>query len=302
MGTRYDLIIIGAGPAGITAAIYAARKGMNFMIIAREVGGQVMKNAFVDNYTGYQEITGAELTSKFEEHLKEFNFTLKNEEVLEVASDDGAFLVETKKEKFESRTLIIATGAVPRLLNIRGESEFANKGVTYCATCDGPLFRGKDVAVIGGGNSAFEAVIQLISIANKIYMIDVAANLSGDQILLDKIKSSPKVEIFNSTEVVAITGDRFVEKIELNQDGAKILKKVQGVFINIGYIPQTSLVKDLVKLNPGDEIITGKNKQTSVTAIFAAGDCTDIAYKQIITAAGEGAIAALSAFNHLIKS
>ena len=301
MGIRYDLIIIGAGPAGITAAIYAARKGMNFMIIAWETGGQVVKNAIVDNYTGYQEITGAELTSKFEEHLKEFNFIFKNEEVLKIASNDGIFLVETKSEKFECRTLIIATGAVPRSLNVRGESDFANRGVTYCATCDGPLFRKKDVAVIGGGNSAFETVIQMIGIANKIYMIDTAANLSGDQILLDKIKSSPKVEIFNDTGVVAITGSKFVEKIELSQQGVKIIKKGQGVFVNIGYIPQTSLMKGLARLNPGGEIITDKNKRTSVAGIFAAGDCTDIAYKQIIIAAGEGAVASLGAFNYLSK-
>jgi len=301
MGTRYDLIIIGAGPAGITAAIYAARKGMRFMIIAREVGGQLINNSIVDNYTGYQEISGAELISKFEEHLKEFNFTFNNK-VSKIISNNGIFSVESNGEKFESRTLIISTGAVPRQLNVKGEKEYLNKGVTYCATCDGPLFRGKDIAVAGGGNSALETVIQMASIAEKIYIIDIAAELLGDPILLDKIRSNPKIEIFSSAEIIEISGSRFVEKLELRQQGEKKFIDIQGVFINIGYMPQNSLVKGLVKLNSKNEIITDKNKHTSTAGIFAAGDCTDSTYKQIITSAGEGAIAALSAFKYLAKS
>ena len=295
----YELIIIGAGPAGITAAIYAARKGMNFLVITQIIGGQLMNNAFIDNYTGYQEISGGELVSKFEEHLKEFKFDLETDEVINTSIKNDIIHIRTKSRNFKSKTLIIATGASPKKLNVEGEEEFRNRGVTYCATCDGPLFLNKDVAIIGGGNSAFETAIQLKEIVNKIYMIDIAEDLIGDKILIDKVRTRPKVEIFSSSNLIAIKGKKFVEKIEFEQKGKKKTKNVQGVFIEIGYIPQTSIFKELVDLNPMGEIITDRFKKTSGSGVFAAGDCTNIPFKQIITSAGDGAIAALSAFQFL---
>ena len=298
----YELIIIGAGPAGVTAAIYAARKGMNFLVITEVIGGQLMKNAFIENYTGYQEITGAELVSKFEEHLKEFKFDIETDKVINISMKNDIFQVKTKSERFKSKTLILATGASPKLLNVKGEEEFRNRGVTYCATCDGPLFFKKDVAIIGGGNSAFETAIQMMDIANKIYMIDIAEELVGDKILIDKVRSHNKVEFFSNSILTAIKGDKFVEKIEFEQKGQRKTKNVQGVFIEIGYIPQTSIFKDMVELNPVGEIITDRFKQTDMPGVFAAGDCTNIPFKQIITSAGDGAIAALSAFQFLSKT
>ncbi len=297
----YELIIIGAGPAGITAAIYAARKRLNFLVITRVIGGQLMNNAFIENYTGYQEISGAELVSKFEEHLKEFKFDLEMDEVINISIKNDIFQVRTKSNVFKSKTLIIAAGTSPRKLNVKGEEEFLNRGVTYCATCDGPLFLEKDVAIIGGGNSAFETAIQLMAIANKIYMIDIAEDLIGDKILIDKVRAHAKVEIFSSSSLKAIKGDKFVEKIEFEQKGQIKIKNVQGVFIEIGYIPQTSIFKDLVELNVKDEIITDRFKKTSRPGVFAAGDCTDTPFKQIIISGGEGAVAALSAFQFLSK-
>jgi len=264
----YELIIIGGGPAGITAAIYAARKRMKFLVITRVIGGQLMNNAFIENYTGYQEISGGELVSKFEEHLKEFKFDLEMDEVINTSIENDIIQVKTKSRNFKSKTLIIATGASPRKLNVEGEEEFRNRGVTYCATCDGPLFLNKDVAIIGGGNSAFETAIQLIEIANKIYMIE---------------------------------GKKFVEKVEFEQKGQRKTKNVQGVFIEVGYIPQTSIFKGLIELNPMGEIITDRFKKTNRPGVFSAGDCTDIPFKQIITSAGDGAIAALSAFEFLSR-
>ena len=203
----YELIIIGAGPAGITAAIYAARKRMNFLVVTQVIGGQLMNNAFIENYTGYQEISGGELVSKFEEHLKEFKFDLEMDEVINTSIENDIIQVKTKSRNFKSKTLIIATGASPRKLNVEGEEEFRNRGVTYCDTCDGPLFLNKDVAIIGGGNSAFETAIQLMAIANKIYMIDIAEDLIGDKILIDKVRTHAKVEIFSSSSLKAIKGD-----------------------------------------------------------------------------------------------
>ena len=297
----YELIIIGGGPAGITAAIYAARKRLKFLVITQVIGGQLMNNAFIENYTGYQEISGGELVSKFEEHLKEFKFDLEMDEVINTSIKNDIIQVRTKSRNFKSKTLIIATGASPRKLNVEGEEEFRNRGVTYCATCDGPLFLKKDVAIIGGGNSAFETAIQLIEIANKIYMIDIAEDLIGDKILIDKVRACPKVEIFSSSSLKAIKGKKFVEKVEFEQKGQRKTKNVQGVFIEIGYIPQTFLFKDMVGLNPMGEIITDRFKKTDRPGVFAAGDCTDIPFKQIITSAGDGAIASLSAFKFLSK-
>jgi thioredoxin-disulfide reductase len=297
----YDTIIIGAGPAGITASVYAARKGMKIVIISEDIGGQVAKTSVVENYTGYQEITGEQLARKFDDHMKEFKFDFKQIKVRNLAKDNNIFTVETEKEKLTSKTLIIATGAKPRELKAEGEKEFKNKGVTYCATCDAPLFAGKDVAVIGGGNSALESGLQLTNIANKIYMVNKNENFRGDEILVKKIKESPKVEIINNAKTKAILGERFVEQIKIDKGGQEIKLDVQGVFIDIGYVPNTRIVENLVQLNSKGEIEIDSFGKTNVPGIFAAGDCTDVPYKQIITAAGAGATAALSAFKYLSK-
>ncbi|NQU83963.1 MAG: FAD-dependent oxidoreductase [Parcubacteria group bacterium] len=297
----YDLIIIGGGPAGITAAIYAARKKMNFLMLAKEIGGQVTKSSVVENYTGYQQITGEELGKKFDEHLKEFKFAFKKTEVTGVKKKGRGFLVQAGGSIFEGKTVIYATGARPRLLNVPGELEFKNKGVTWCATCDAPLFKGKDVVVVGGGNSGLEAALQLAEIAKKVYLVEVMDKLAGDKVMIDKLKNNPKVEIMTKTGVKEIFGKILVEGVKLDQGGVEKQLKVQGVFINIGYLSNTELVKKLIKLNERNEIIVGPASETSAPGFFAGGDCTNTPYKQIIIAGGEGCKALLSAYKYLSR-
>ncbi|OIO63040.1 thioredoxin-disulfide reductase [Candidatus Woesearchaeota archaeon CG_4_10_14_0_2_um_filter_33_10] len=301
----YDLTIIGAGPAGITAAVYAARKKLNTLVITNNIGGWAATSSEVGNYPSYQFITGPELAKKFEEHLKSFELDLRErEEAISIEKINNIFKVKTKKEEYESKTVIIANGRIPRELNIPGEKEFKNKGITYCATCDAPLFAGKDVAVIGGGNSALDAVIQLMKIAKKIYLINLTDKFICEEVRLDKARNSEKVEILENTETKEIIGDKFVSQMKVLKEGKEKILDVQGVFIEIGSVPTIIDVKTQdgnLKLNKGNEIIVDQYCKTNIPGLFAAGDVTDVPYKQIIIAAGQGSIATLSAFDYLSK-
>lgn len=295
----YELIIIGAGPAGITAAVYAARKGIDFIIISQDIGGQTAWSGDVENYTGYQFITGPQLTEKFEEHMRQFKVRLKVfEEVKKVEKKDATNFVTTDKNVYQAKTLIIASGKQPRFLNVPGEKEFKNKGISYCATCDAPLFRDKDVAVIGGGNSALDATLQLIKIASKIYLININPQLGGDAIMRQKIEASEKVKIFNSAKTTQVSGDKFVKGIKFEKDAKEISLDVQGVFVEIGSIPSCDFI-DFIEKNKYGEIIIDAENRTNVEGIFACGDVTNVLEKQIIIAAGEGAKAVLSVFRYL---
>jgi thioredoxin-disulfide reductase len=297
----YELIIVGAGSAGITASIYAARKRMNFLVITKDIGGQASLSSEIENYTGYQYITGPELTQKFEEHMREFNIEVKYEGVIGVEKVGDNFSVETDKSTYETKALIIASGARPRSLNVPGEREFKNRGVTYCATCDAPLFHGKDVAVVGGGNSGLDATLQLTRIANKIYLIEVEPELRGDLIMREKVEQSEKVTILTKTKVLHIMGDKFVNGLAVEREGVREVLQVQGVFIEVGYVPNSEFIAGMVKLNERGEIVVDDRCQTDVRGIFAAGDVTNVPYKQIIVAAGEGAKAAMSAHEYLSR-
>lgn len=295
----YDLVIIGAGPAGITAAVYAARKKMDSLVVTKDIGGQASLSGDIQNYTGYQFITGPELAIKFEEHMRKFNFDIKeNEEVKELISEKGAFLVKTDKDNYQAKTVIVASGKRSRELGVTGEREFRNKGLTYCATCDGPLFAERDVAVIGGGNSALDAVLQLTKIANKIYVINITDNLTGDGIMQEKIRADNKVSIFNNSRVKEILGDSFVQAIKIEEDKEEKVLDVQGIFVEIGLIPNSDFAPSLEK-NERKEIIVNQQNETNIPGIFAAGDVTNVPEKQIIIAAGEGAKAVLSTFRYL---
>lgn len=295
----YDLVIIGAGPAGITAAVYAARKKMDSLVVTKDIGGQASLSGDIQNYTGYQFITGPELAIKFEEHMRKFNFDIKeNEEVKELISEKGAFLVKTDKDNYQAKTVIVASGKRSRELGVTGEREFKNKGLTYCATCDGPLFAERDVAVIGGGNSALDAVLQLTKIANKIYVINITDNLTGDGIMQEKIRVDNKVSIFNNSRVKEILGDSFVQAIKIEEDKEEKVLDVQGIFVEIGLIPNSDFAPSLEK-NERKEIIVNQQNETNIPGIFAAGDVTNVPEKQIIIAAGEGAKAVLSTFRYL---
>jgi alkyl hydroperoxide reductase subunit F len=298
----YDLIIIGAGPAGITAALYAARKRMNFLVISDDIGGQMTWSGDIENYTGYQFVTGTDLVAKFEEHMQKYDVPLKeSERVIELRPNDtnsGVFIRTNKGTIYSAKTAIIASGKRSRELNVPGEAEFRKKGVTYCATCDGPLFAHKDVAVIGGGNSGLEAVLQLMVIARHIYLINVTGELTGDAILQEKIMGSDKVTILNNSRVTSIFGSTMVERISVATDEKETTLPVSGVFVEIGLIPNSEFTR-LIEKNKWNEIVVNNRNETNVPYVFAAGDVTDVPEKQIIIAAGEGSKALLSAYNYL---
>ena len=297
----YDLIILGAGPAGITAAIYAARKKMNFLIISKDLGGQTLLSSDIENYTGYQFITGIDLVEKFREHLLQFDIELREyEEVRLVEKSDDVIKIKTTKDEYQTKTVILATGRTPRRLNVEGEDKFQGRGITYCATCDAPLFAGRDVAVIGGGNSALDAVLQLIKIASKIYLLNASPQLRADAVMIEKAKNSSKVIIYNKTKIEKIDGDQFVDNITITKEGRTFALPVGGIFVEIGSTPVADYIKE-VKKNSMEEIVVDCRCRTSISGIFAAGDVTDVYAKQIIVACGEGAKAVLADFDYLTK-
>jgi len=298
----YDLIIIGAGPAGITASVYAGRKKMQLLVISRDIGGQAAWSSDIENYTGYQFITGTELVAKFEEHMRKYDIPMKeNETVTEVKKANNIISVKTDKGIYGAKSVIIASGKRSKELGVPGDKEFKNRGLTYCATCDGPLFSDKAVAVIGGGNSALDAALQLIKIAKKVYVINITDSLTGDAVMREKVEESKIVTILNNTGVTAILGDKFVNGIKIKREGKEETLSVEGVFVEIGLIPNSGFAKDIEKNQIGEIKINCRN-ETNITGIFAAGDVTDVPEKQIIIAAGEGSKAALSAFRYLAQS
>lgn len=300
--TVHDLIIIGAGPAGITAAVYAARKRMDVLVITMDIGGQAAWSGDIENYTGYQFITGPDLAQKFEEHLRAYGIALReNEQVTGIAKDGNIVVVSTAKAQYRAKAMIIASGKRSRELNVPGEVEFKNRGVTYCATCDGPLFSGKDVAVIGCGNSGLDAAIQLMKIARRVYIITNGSCLRGDPVLQEQVKASPLVTIYTDAQVTAIKGDKFVNELLISQGGKEISLGVQGIFVEIGLVPNTGFAT-IIDKNEWGEIKVSPRNETSVPGIFAAGDVTDVPEKQIIIAAGEGSKALLSAFKYLVHT
>lgn len=300
----YDVIIIGGGPAGLSAAIYAARKVLKTLLVSRDIGGQVAWTYDVDNYMGFSQVETADLIAKFEEHVEKYNVeklvgvevkALKlTGKIKKVITNDG--------KQYLAKTVIIAAGKRPRPLNVPGEKELIGMGVTYCSTCDAPLFADLDVAVMGGGNSALEAVIDLMKVARKVYMVSLTP-ITGDEIIRDKVMSSPKVEIFTKYKILRIEGKSAVEGIEIEslETGEKKRLNVQGVIVEIGLLPNSELVMDTVETNRIGEIVVDSKCHTGVSGVFACGDVTDVPYKQIIVAAGEGAKAALSAYDYIIK-
>lgn len=297
----FDLIIVGAGSAGITASVYAARKKMNFLVIAKDIGGQTAWSGDIENYTGYQFITGPELAAKFEEHMQKYGIEVKeNEEVVELRRKDEGVWVRTDKGTYEAKTVVIASGKRSRELGVPGEKEFKNRGLSYCATCDAPLFAEKDVAVIGGGNSALDATLQLIQIARHIYLINITSFLGGDAVMREKVSESKKVSILNSTRLTAVLGDKMVTGIKIKREDKEETMPAQGVFVEIGLIPNSEFAKEIEKNELG-EIKVNSHNETNIPGIFAAGDVTNVPEKQIIVAAGEGAKATLGAFRYLAR-
>jgi alkyl hydroperoxide reductase subunit F len=298
----HELIIIGGGPAGMTAAVYAARKRIDALLLTKDIGGQVLTTVGVENYMGYQYIEGFELMQKFEEQVKQFPLEQKiGQGVVALSRLNAGFEVRTdKSESYQAKAVIIATGKRPRPLNVPGEEQLRGRGVTYCAICDGPIFTGQKVAVIGGGNSALEAADDMVKIAEYVYLVSLTP-FTGDQILVDKVKDASKLTVFLEHEVVTIDGSNRVEGIAIRdvKSGEEKKLEVGGVFVEIGLIPNSELTQGLVKLNKLGEIEVNYANETGIPGLFAAGDVTNVPEKQIVVAAGEGAKAALQAQKYL---
>ncbi len=302
----YDLIIIGGGPAGISAGIYAARKKLNTLLITKDFLGQASKASEVENYPGFEKIRGADLMEKFKNHLKKFSIEIKEGEwVKEIQKTKEGFKVKANhKEEYETKAIIITSGRDPRPLEVPGEKEFIGKGVSYCPICDAPFFKDKTVAVIGGGNAAFGTAIDLTKYCPKIYILEFSSKIRADEINQDRVKVTGKIEVILNAQVKEIKGKDRVDTLIYEDTASKEIKElpVEGVFVEIGSIPATSFVKGLVDFSETDEIIINpKTCETKTPGLFAAGDVTDVEYKQIIIAAGEGAKAALFTYGYLKK-
>lgn len=298
----HELIIIGGGPAGMTAAVYAARKRIDALLLAKDLGGQVVWTLGVENYMGYQYIEGPELMQKFEEQMKRYPVEQKvGVEVAALHRLDSGFGVTTDKgESYEARAVIIATGKRPRPLNVPGEERLRGRGVTYCAICDGPVFAGEKVAIIGGGNSALEATDDMVKIAEHVYLMS-HSTLKGDKVLVDKVRDAPNITILLEHDVVEVEGSSRVEGIKIRdlktEEESRL--EVGAVFVEIGLIPNSELARGITKLNRSGEIEVNGGCETEIPGLYAAGDVTNVPEKQIVVAAGEGAKAALQAHRYL---
>ncbi len=311
----FDLIIIGGSAAATAAGIYAARRGLNFKIITKDFGGEVATSGEIGNWPGVNQTDGITLANQFKEHLKFYNVI--PEEGVEVdkitkqedpaladkSGTSGTFLIKTKSgQDYHAKTVIVATGVHPKELNVPGEKDFRNKGVSYCTVCDGPLFSGKITAVIGGGNSALEAGLMLADISLKVYVINKNTQFKGDNILIDKLMAKKNVEIVYNAKTTQIMGEQFVTGLKYENPpagGGEREISVDGIFVHIGMTPNSSIVPDNVQKNKFGEIMVNKNCETNVPGLYAAGDVTDVPFKQIVIAAGQGTCALLSAVNYL---
>jgi alkyl hydroperoxide reductase subunit F len=300
----YDLLILGGGPASMSAAIYAARKMLKLAILSRDFGGQLLETSAVENWLGYQTIDAKEMASKFEEHVKSFDIPVSlGPSILKVSKDDGVFKVATDDGKsYKGKALIYALGKRHRPMGIPGERELIGKGVAYCATCDAPFFKKKRVVVVGGGNSAFTTAIDLIKVEAQITMINFTEGWSADESLLRRVRHYDQVRLLNNHQVMEVEGkDRVGAVIVMDRKtGKKERIEADGVFVEIGLLSNSDPVKGFAALNKQGEVEVDCACHTSVKGMYAAGDVTTVPYKQIVIAAGEGAKAALAAYEHLV--
>lgn len=301
----FDVLVVGGGPAGASAAIYAARKGIRTGIVAERFGGQVLDTLSIENFISVKHTEGPKFAASLEEHVKEYNIDVMNlqrakrlekKELIELELENGAIL--------KGKTVILSTGARWRNIGVPGEAEFKNKGVAYCPHCDGPLFAGKDVAVIGGGNSGIEAAIDLAGIVKHVTVLEYNSELKADSVLQDRLRSLPNVTVLTNAQTKEITGTDKVNGITYvdRETGDEKHVELAGVFVQIGLVPNTDWLGDSVERNKFGEIVVDQRGTTNVPGVFAAGDCTNSPYKQIIISMGSGATASLSAFDYLIRN
>ena len=298
----WDFLIVGGGPAGLNAALYAKRKGLNVGLMTKDIGGQLHNTTWVDNYAGFKNIEGKDLSDKLYDHVTSLDVPmLQNVRIQNVIHDGLNYHVHLDDGRvFKAKTLLYAAGGRPRYLEIPGESAFANRGVSYCTTCDAPFFKDQHVIVAGGGNSAAEAVLDLVPWAKKITVIH-RSQWRADQILLDKLDKLDKLEVHLNTQLLEVLGEQKMTGVRaLNKTTMEeITVAADGLFIEIGNEPNSDLIKDLVELNERHEVLVNDQQETSMPGLFAAGDVTNQPYKQIIISVAEGAKAALAANHYL---
>jgi len=304
----YDLVIIGGGPAGVAAGVYAARKKMKSLLITDSFGGQSLNSAGIENWIGTKNISGYDLARALEEHLRAQADieVVDGDFVSRVEKKDAGFSVTTKNgKKFDAKYVLVASGSRRKRLGVPGEADFEGKGVVFCTTCDAPLFGGKTVAVVGGGNSALEGVMDLIQYASKIYLMVRSESLRGDPVTQEKIKSHPNVEILWNTEITQVRGGKFVTGVNYKntKTGENKDLALDGVFVEIGLIPNSDFVKDLAKTDAyGEIIVDHKTQESSMPGIWAAGDVADVLYKQNNISVGDAVKAVLNIYDKIKKS
>ena len=300
----FDVLVIGGGPAGASSAIYAARKGIKTGMVVETFGGQVLETLGIENVIGTPYVEGPQLMRQVEDHVKQYDVDIMKGQRAKSIQKNGLIEVELENgAQLKAKTAILSTGARWRAINVPGEKEFKNKGIAYCPHCDGPLFKDKEVVVIGGGNSGIEAAIDLAGLAKHIYVLEFLPELKADQVLQDKLYSLSNVTVITNAATKEITGSSHVEALTYTDrlTNEEHTLNVEGVFILIGLMPNTEWLSGTVELSDRGEILVDKHGATNVDGIFAAGDCTDSAYKQIIISMGSGATAALGAFDYLIR-
>ncbi|MCC7522823.1 NAD(P)/FAD-dependent oxidoreductase [Candidatus Uhrbacteria bacterium] len=300
----FDVVIVGGGPAGMAAAVYLARQKLSFAMFSGVLGGQAIWSSDVENYLGVHHVSGIQLVELFQKHLDDYKKAMdlhEDELVTSITRGQGSFIIETAKGAYHSKTVLITTGSDHRKLNIPGEDTYFMKGVTYCATCDAPLFAGKRVFVIGGGNSAMDAALFLEKYTKDVHLVTVNAELSGDAVLKRKCETSPSIKVLPNTKTVRFEGKDMLENIVLMKDGKEFIEPADGVFIEIGLIPQSGFI-DFVQKDKREQIIIDKHGRTSVEGIWSAGDVTDVTEKQISVAVGEGSKAAIDIIRYLQSS
>ncbi len=317
--SSYDVLVVGGASAGLTAAMYASRQGLKTLVITKDIGGQALLTNAIENYPPFEHIGGFELMQKFEQQARSFGAEFAYEEVRSITehnegdSVDSGFTVKTNNSdnEYSGHALILAFGKTPKDLDVKGEKELGGKGVSYCAVCDGPFFKNKKVAIVGVGDQALEAALYLKELASQLYIVHGTDKPVGSEESINLLQNKDNnhdgsdnkkdISFISNSIVKAINGDSKVESLTLYDSKTKSESKldVDGIFVEMGYVAKTDIVKDLVKLNHNREIIVDKYCATSTKGIFAAGDVTDVPYKQAIISAGQGAIAALSAYNYL---
>ncbi|MDO9034869.1 MAG: FAD-dependent oxidoreductase [Methanoregula sp.] len=302
-GENYDVVIVGAGPAGLTAGVYCARKMLNTIIISENIGGQALESWAIENYMGYRMISGEDLMKKFEEQVRTLNIRLEIDKVTSITKDDGLFNLSTVSgNTLKAKAVILTQGNRPRKLGVANEEQYLGRGLSICSTCDGPLYKGKQVAVVGGGNSALQTAVEMSDIAKSVGLI-VRSTIRADPVYIEKLKEKKNITVYTGSHVSALQGDKFLSGITIkDEQGKEQTISLDGVFIEIGWLPNTDMVENLVQLNEKKEIIVDINGHTSIPGIYAAGDVTSVKSKQIVIASGDGAKAALEAFEYILKS